>query len=89
MVTMKSMRRKSGQGMTEYIVIVALVAVGAILIVTLFGTQIKEVFHRITGTVGGQDTTEQTSKQNTQSADKEASNKRHMDEFDKGQNQGK
>ena len=89
MLTLRSIRRKSGQGMTEYIVIVALVAVGAILIVTLFGTQIKETFHRITGTVGGENTTKMKAALNTASATKEADDKRHMDTFDKGQNTGK
>ncbi len=89
MFTLRSIRRKSGQGMTEYIVIVALVAVGAILIVTLFGTQIKETFHRITGTVGGQDTTDKTSSKNTKDSDKEATTKRQMDTFDDKQNSGK
>ena len=86
MIKLNSIRRKSGQGMTEYIVIVALVAVGAILIVMLFGTQIKETFHRITGTVGGQSTDASTSQNNTDSSKTEANNKREMDTFDKGQN---
>jgi Flp pilus assembly pilin Flp len=72
--------------MTEYIIIVALVAVGAILIVTLFGTQIKETFHRITGTVGGQSTTDRTAKQNEGKSQAEANKEREMDTFDKGQN---
>jgi Flp pilus assembly pilin Flp len=45
---MKSMRRlfrsQQGQGMTEYIIIVALVAIAAIACVTLFGDYIRKMF---------------------------------------------
>jgi len=36
--------RKKGQGMTEYIIIVALVAIAAIGVVTLFGNNIMALF---------------------------------------------
>ena len=36
--------KKKGQGMTEYIIIVALIAVAAITVVTAFGNQIRELF---------------------------------------------
>jgi Flp pilus assembly pilin Flp len=35
---------KKGQGMTEYIIIVALVAIAAIAVVSIFGGKIKAVF---------------------------------------------
>jgi pilus assembly protein Flp/PilA len=35
---------QSGQGMTEYIIIVALVAIAAIACVTLFGDHIRKMF---------------------------------------------
>jgi pilus assembly protein Flp/PilA len=35
---------ESGQGMTEYILIVALIAVAAIVAVKMFGTQITALF---------------------------------------------
>jgi Flp pilus assembly pilin Flp len=41
---MQKLHRKSGQGMTEYIIIIAIIAIGAILIVGLFGKQIKTTF---------------------------------------------
>jgi len=49
----KEMLRKlisdeSGQGMTEYALILALVAVGAIAAMTLLRTQIVAVFGRVT-----------------------------------------
>ncbi len=46
-------RRKSGQGMTEYIIIVAIIAVGAILIIGLFGKQIKSSFGKSTSALAG------------------------------------
>ncbi|MBS3948315.1 MAG: Flp family type IVb pilin [Dethiobacter sp.] len=50
---MKEMLRKlisdeSGQGMTEYALILALVAVGAIVAMTTLRTQIQAVFGRVT-----------------------------------------
>lgn len=52
---MNKVSRKSGQGMTEYIIIVAIVAIGAILIVGLFGKQIKGVFAGMGASLGGTD----------------------------------
>jgi Flp pilus assembly pilin Flp len=52
---MRKHSRKSGQGMTEYIIIVAIVAIGAILIVGLFGKQIKGVFSGMGSSLGGRD----------------------------------
>lgn len=42
--TRGSNRRQRGQGMTEYIIIVALVAIGAIFVVTVFGDNIRALF---------------------------------------------
>jgi len=39
-----SIRSESGQGMTEYIIIVALIAIAAIGVVTLFGDNIRKLF---------------------------------------------
>jgi pilus assembly protein Flp/PilA len=45
---MKSMRKlmknQKGQGMTEYIIIVALIAIAAIGVVTIFGDNIRRMF---------------------------------------------
>lgn len=49
-------RSKSGQGMTEYIIIIAIVAVAALLVTAMFGKQIKNTLGKITGAMGGQDT---------------------------------
>jgi Flp pilus assembly pilin Flp len=46
-------RRKAGQGMTEYIIILAIIAIGAILIIGLFGKQIKATFGKSTSAMSG------------------------------------
>lgn len=43
-----------GQGMTEYIIIVALIAIACIAAYSLFGEQIREVVKAISGGLGGQ-----------------------------------
>lgn len=40
----KSLRKRRGQGMTEYIIIVALIAIAAIGVITLFGNNIRRLF---------------------------------------------
>ena len=46
--------RRFGQGMTEYIIVIAIVAIGAILIIGLFGKQIKGAFSRMGSAISGQ-----------------------------------
>ena len=73
-------RRKHGQGMTEYIIVIAIVAIGAIAIIGLFGKQIKNAFHRmgsaVSGTVAAQatiDTAGEAAKQDSMNSfDKDA-----------------
>ncbi len=50
---MKVERKKLGQGLTEYIIILAIVAIGTILVIGLFGKQIKGVFTGISGSLAG------------------------------------
>ena len=40
----KLMKKQDGQGMTEYIIIVALIAIAAIGVVTVFGDNIRKLF---------------------------------------------
>lgn len=40
----QQLRKARGQGMTEYIIIVALIAIAAIGVVTLFGDNIRKLF---------------------------------------------
>ena len=51
-----SRSKRRGQGMTEYIVIVALVAIASIGVVTMFGNQVRELFAAATGRIQGKDT---------------------------------
>jgi pilus assembly protein Flp/PilA len=39
-----TMKKARGQGMTEYIIIVALIAIAAIGVITLFGDNIRRLF---------------------------------------------
>ncbi|GAB4238705.1 MAG: hypothetical protein OHK0028_16400 [Deltaproteobacteria bacterium] len=46
-------RNRKGQGLTEYIIIVALVAVAGIGIVNIFGNQLRNQFHTIVKAMSG------------------------------------
>ena len=49
-------RNRRGQGLTEYIIIVALVAVAGIGIVNIFGNQLRNQFHAIVKAMAGSET---------------------------------
>lgn len=51
--TRKSLRKNRGQGMTEYIIIVALIAIAAIGVITLFGDNIRRLFGMSADALGG------------------------------------
>jgi pilus assembly protein Flp/PilA len=52
---LKRLRREdSGQGMTEYIIIVALIAIAAIGVVTIFGDNIRKLFAASTNALAGE-----------------------------------
>ena len=57
-------RSQSGQGMSEYLIIVALVAIAAIGVVTVFGHDIRELFSATTDSLTGS----QLAKANTKKA---------------------
>ena len=46
-------RSKSGQGMTEYIIIIAIVAIGSILIIGILGKNIKVAFAKTASAMSG------------------------------------
>lgn len=48
---------QSGQGMSEYLIIVALVAIAAIGVVTVFGRDIRELFAGTTDSLAGNQAT--------------------------------
>ena len=56
-VTKLNRKAQSGQGMSEYLIIVALIAVAAIGVVTVFGRDIRALFEGTTGSLAGQQTT--------------------------------
>jgi pilus assembly protein Flp/PilA len=47
-------RRERGQGMTEYIIIVALIAIGSIFLVTAFGDRIRALFGTSANALSGE-----------------------------------
>jgi pilus assembly protein Flp/PilA len=49
------LRDRRGQGMTEYIIIVVVIAVLSIAVVTIFGDQIRDLFHGATAEMSGKD----------------------------------
>src|SRR5204863_6053714 len=49
----KLLRSQDGQGLSEYLIIVALVAVAAIGVVTVFGRDIRELFSGTTDSLAG------------------------------------
>lgn len=51
----ESMNAKSGQGMTEYIIIIAVVALASIIVFGLFGNQIKESVSRLASSLRGEE----------------------------------
>jgi Flp pilus assembly pilin Flp len=53
---MKRFKGQRGQGMTEYIIIVALIAIAAIAVIVLFGDNIRTQFGKAARAVGGHDT---------------------------------
>ena len=51
---MPSRRRIAGQGMTEYIIIVALIAIAAVVVVGLFGETVQQQFAGIAKGLAGE-----------------------------------
>lgn len=49
-------KNRQGQGLTEYIIIVALVAVAGIGIVNIFGNQLRNQFYTIVKAMSGSET---------------------------------
>ena len=50
----KQLKKSRGQGMTEYIIIVALIAIAAIGVITLFGDNIRKIFGASADALAGQ-----------------------------------
>ena len=56
----KLFKNQRGQGMTEYLIIVALIAIAAIGVVTVFGRDIRELFSGTTDSLAGNEATNNT-----------------------------
>jgi len=68
----RSLRNEAGQGMTEYIIIVALIAIAAIGVVTLFGDNIRDMFGASAQALSGQESaTRKMSKINNEAKHKD------------------
>jgi Flp pilus assembly pilin Flp len=52
-MSLKSRARQLGQGMTEYIIIVALIAISAIVVYNLFGSTVREQVGDMAAELGG------------------------------------
>jgi pilus assembly protein Flp/PilA len=57
-ISKKNLRKARGQGMTEYIIIVALIAIAAIGVITLFGDNIRKLFGASAAALAGEDNVE-------------------------------
>lgn len=54
-IAKKNLRKNRGQGMTEYIIIVALIAIAAIGVITLFGDNVRQLFASSAEALAGND----------------------------------
>ncbi|MFY2562324.1 hypothetical protein ACN469_32320 [Corallococcus terminator] len=72
------LRKARGQGMTEYIIIVALIAIAAIGVVTLFGDNIRKLFGASAAALAGNPDVE-----NEGMSSNTALNKKTMKDFGK------
>jgi Flp pilus assembly pilin Flp len=57
---LKKLSKRRGQGMTEYIIIVALIAIAAIGVITLFGNNIRKLFGASAEALAGNETVSNT-----------------------------
>ncbi len=80
---LKKFRRQRGQGMTEYIIIVALIAIAAIGVVTVFGQDIRQLFNATTSSLSGQEQVTSTAR----NANRQANQHKNLKTFGT-QNQG-
>ena len=83
-----NMNRKKilGQGMTEYIIIVALIAIAAIAAFTFFGKTIRQDVAGMSAEMAGQDSSQATegAKQAAQQAQQEADKDKGLSDYGDG-----
>ncbi|ATC86456.1 hypothetical protein PARC_a1901 [Pseudoalteromonas arctica A 37-1-2] len=85
---MKMNKKQQGQGMTEYIIIVALIAVSAIGVYSFFGKTIRNQVSAIASEVSGQDSAAkiQAAKKSADDAATNADKDYNLGNFDEGGN---
>jgi len=83
-------RRSRGQGMTEYIIIVALIAVAAIGVYSLFGKSIRNQVAGLAQEMTGQSSTQQlnTARQSSRRAGTVANKEINLGNYDEATEQG-
>jgi pilus assembly protein Flp/PilA len=69
MIANKKHRRK-GQGATEYVIILVLVAIGSIAVISLFGEQLRGLFLDSTDVLGGKESQDRTVDTSSETAKK-------------------
>jgi pilus assembly protein Flp/PilA len=74
----KLARAEAGQGMTEYIIVVALIAVAAIGVITVFSQNLRALFAASSNELAG---SQQTSAQSAGGVQQTKSNKKNMGSF--------
>ena len=65
------LRDQRGQGMTEYIIIVALVAIATIAVVTVFGDNVRGLFSLSADALGGKTQNLRPDQYNTQTSEQQ------------------
>ncbi|RDI98537.1 pilus assembly protein [Dyella solisilvae] len=74
-------RRQRGQGMTEYIIIVALIAIAAIAAFTYFGNIVHGQVGNMAAELGGKKQDNSKVLENANSAKSEAAKDKRLDDF--------
>jgi Flp pilus assembly pilin Flp len=86
-----SIKRSRGQGMTEYIIIVALIAIAAIGIYSIFGNVVRNQTGAMAASLAGDNTSakngNQQAKDKVQNVNALANNKKGLDKFADGNDQ--
>ncbi|CAH0441188.1 pilus assembly protein [Ralstonia pseudosolanacearum] len=82
---LKLKRKPLGQGMTEYIIIVALIAIAAVGVYNLFGKTVRNQMAGVANGLAGKDSTAKTAITNAgtaaNNASSDANNQRGLDSF--------
>lgn len=79
-MSIKSRMRQLGQGMTEYIIIVALIAISAIVVYNLFGSTVREQVGDMAAELGGGDSNQAAATTGVE-AQKEAEKAHNLSNF--------